>query len=552
MDRAASNHFNTVFVNAWSRGYPLWRSRVFSNETGVVVDPGYSSRDILAEAVAEGHRNGLQVFAWFEYGFVGGWTGYAPGASGKGRIFDAHPDWVARQRNGTEMDNNNFYWMAHTRPDAQQFLINLAAEVASNYDLDGIELDRIRYPSLAYGHDPYTLALYASEHGGASPPGNDSNSAWIRWRADKLNEFHANAYDALKALYPGFIVANAPSAYSASAYSAYNSFCQDWVWWLDNHKVDSIELQSYVATAGSFSNILNFVRTQTTNAARIHPSFALRPNNNWIDYAEILKFVDVARAGGFGGQSVWYYTHLNTSNYFSNLAANRYLSPASPPQRPPDWRAHRRLTLVADTAGAVRTGQWFGSANPGFSGPSFYANAGPLAAMDYYAEVPVTGVYEVYVFTVVSGNRATNAPYVVFDAEGGGHTNRVNQTLSANSRWYKLGDHLLAAGRQRVARLSNEDVASGQLVSADALMIVLNRRLSGTPGLAHRGVATPEGCFDLELSGNVGQRIRVEASADARNWTTLATVTLTNAHAAYTDTGATTNAWRFYRAALAP
>ena len=554
MERAATNNFNVVYVNAWSRGYPLWRSQVFSNETGLLIDPTYATRDIMAEAIAEGHRHGLQVMAWMEYGFVGGWTGYLPGTSGKGKIFDKHPDWVAQQQDGTELDGSSFYWMAHTRPEVQQFLINLTAELVSRYDLDGAELDRIRLSSLAYGYDAYSRSLYASEHSGQQPPANTSDSQWMRWRVDHLNQFHAELYDTVKSLYPRFIVANAPSAYSSSAYSAYNSFCQDWVWWLANNKVDSLEIQCYVAAASSFSNVLRYVSGQVSNqVSKITPSFALRPNNVWIAYPEILKFVDVARSGGFGGQSVWYYTDLTTSNYFPNLGTNRYATPATPSYLPADWRTYRATVLVSNLADAVRTGSWVQSANPGFSGPSFYANSGTPATIDYYFNVPTNGIYEVYAFEVIAGTRATNAAHRVFDAAGNSTNVLVNQTSTANSRWYKLGDYLLAAGRQRVLQLSNEGIAAGKQVSADAVMISLNRRLSATPVLDQDGLASfTNGQFRLRLGGNVGQRIRVEESTNLANWTSLGIVTLTNSTGTFLCPATTSPAPRFYRAALAP
>lgn len=556
MNLAASNGFNVVYVNAWSRGYPLWRSQTFSNETGLAIDPTYSTRDILAEAVAEGHRNKIQVMAWMEYGFVGGYTGYLPGASGKGKIFDVHPDWTAQQQDGTEIDGSSFYWMSHTRPDVQQFLINLTKEVVSNYDLDGVELDRIRLSNLAYGYDPYSRSLYSIENGGQQPPNSTNNAAWMRWRADKLNQFHANAYDAVKSLYPRFIVANAPSAYSASSYTAYNNTCQDWVWWLTNGKVDALELQCYVTTATSFSNNLRYVSGQVSNhVSKISPAYAIKPNNVYIAYPEILKFVDVARSGGFGGQAGWYYVDLNTSNYFPNLYTNRYTVPATPDYLPSNWRAHSAITLISNTADAVRTGAWTSSANVGYSGNSFYASSfassGALATIDYYFNVPTNGIYEVYAFNVVSANRATNAPYVVFDAYGNATTNVVNQPLTANTRWIKLGDFLLAPGRRRVAQLMNTGVTAGQLVSADALMISLNRRRSETPTLANLGGVT-NGVFPLRLGGNVGQKLRVEISTNLLNWTLLSNVTMPAAQTNFADVTTTNATTRYYRAALSP
>jgi uncharacterized lipoprotein YddW (UPF0748 family) len=550
MDRAASNRFNTVYVNAWSRGYPLWRSQVFSNETGVAIDPSYSTRDIMAEAVAEGHRNGLQVFAWFEYGFVGGWTGYFAGTSGKGKIFDMHPDWVAQQDTGAEIDSSSFYWMIHTHPGPQQFLINLAREVTARYDLDGVELDRIRYSSLSYGYDSYTRALYAAENGGQQPPANTSSSSWIRWRATKLNEFHANAYDSIKSLYPRFIVGNAPSAYSSSTYTAYNNVCQDWVWWVTQGKVDAIELQSYVSTGTSFSNILNFVKGQVTNhVGKISPSFALKPNNVWVDLAEIPKYVDVARSGGFGGQACWYHADLTTSNHFALLSTNRYATVSAPSYLPADWREYRRLTLISNTVDAVRAGSWVQSANAGFAGPSFYANQGALATMDYYLEVPIAGIYEIYAYMVVSTTRATNSMWTAFDNAGPVSTNLVDQTLTGNARWYKIGDSLLSPGRRRVLQLSNQGIASGRQVSADAVMISLNRRLSETPTLAVDGGVT-NGVLQLRLGGNVGQKFQVQSSTNLLDWTSAGLVTLTNASTIFQDNQTINFPRRFFRVAL--
>jgi hypothetical protein len=308
-----------------------------------------------------------------------------------------------------------------------------------------------------------------------------------------------------------------------------------------------------VSTATSFSNILNYVKTQVNDVSKISPSFALRPNNTWIAYPEILKFVDVARAGGFGGQAAWYYADLNTSNYFPNLGTNRYAVPAAPSLLPADWRANREVVVISNSVDAVRTGSWIQSANTGYSGPSYYATSGDLATVDYYCDVLTNGIYEVYAFQVVSGTRATNALHLIFDVAGNIGTNYINQSLTANGRWIKLGDVLLASGRQRVAQISNQGILTGRQVSADALMISLNRRLSRTPELAVDGASGfTNGQFRLRLGGNVGQRLRVESSTNLTSWVSLGVVTLTNSAATYLDSASAASGQRFYRAALAP
>jgi len=806
MENLAANNFNAVYVNAWSRGYPLWPSQVFSNHTGVAIDPTFAGRDVMAEAIAEGHRHGLHVLAWMEYGLVGGYTGWYPGTGGRGVIFDVHPDWVARQRNGTEADANGFYWMVPTRPEVQQFLIDLSLELAGRYDLDGVELDRIRYSSLEYGYDDYTKALYASQHGGQNPPNNPSDTNWIRWRADQLNAFHKFTYDTLKSHYPQFNVCDAPSHYSTSTYTAYNNFCQDWVWWVNSNAVDNVQLQCYVSSSTTFDSYLNWVLGQVNDPSRVHPGLAIKPGGNWISYGELLNFIDVARDDGFSGQATWFYSDLATSNYLGNFSANRYASPSAPPYLSADWRDYRVVTPSSNTNDAVRTGSWevsteggsgvlqavdpflsgdsraageytsgvdvrtqgaaaagwvgtsgidgygvahtgttanfqsnatgennsavtyeqggrlqwigvgdfpfdrkitrqlnpvpsstewwvsvmvnrlgwssssantfavggftgasgsglqvgyddqlandftpdlvvrLGGANrvietdapanssrlvlmqllvnttgndtvsvwdnpsgvdplgaadfvwndvnvtdsltpftqsnyesPGQSGvayfdevrlatnlagviaagpttpgSSIFAASGTPAAVDYYFDVLLSGVYEVYAFQAAAPSLATNTPYVVFDADGGMKTNRVDQTDPANLRWLKLGDALLEAGRQRVLQVSNEGVAGGQFVSADEAMIVLNRRLSRQPTLSLLSgeSAFDAGQFRFLVQGNVGQSIRLQGSSNGVDWVTAGTLTLTNGQGVFEDSTMPSLQQRLYRGRL--
>ena len=74
MRNLADANFNVVYVLVWSQGYPLWHSRVFERETGILTDPQYNGRDILQEAIEEAKAVGLTVMPWVEYGFIGGWS----------------------------------------------------------------------------------------------------------------------------------------------------------------------------------------------------------------------------------------------------------------------------------------------------------------------------------------------------------------------------------------------------------------------------------------------------------------------------------------------
>jgi uncharacterized lipoprotein YddW (UPF0748 family) len=476
MDSLAANNFNTAFVNVWSRGYPLYQSALFNAHTGISTDPNFTGRDVLQEAVAEAHRVGLHIEAWFEYGFVGGYSGYLPGTSGKGKIFDVHPDWVAKQQDGTEIDGSSFYWMIHTNPEAQNFLIGMATEIARNYDVDGIELDRTRYSSLSYGYDAYTDSLYRAEHANSAPPATTSDVMWKQWRADKLNQFIARAYDSIKAINPNLNVSNAPSLYSSSSYSSFDSFCQDWVWWVNNNKVDNVHVQMYVSSPATFGSYIDNMLARVNNLSKLFPSFAVKPNSTPINTGVATQMIDVTRIKGLSGNAIWYFSDL-IGGFFSEIKANRYTAKTFPPYSTQDWRSHSVTLPISNVSSAVRIGTWLSSANQGFSGNSLYASDAGTNSIEYTVTIPATGNYEVYAFTIISSNRTAAAPYTIHTS-GGTIQVFVDQTVSANSGWKKLGDFHFTSGAKKIVTLSNDGIGSGKLVSADALLISLNRRLS--------------------------------------------------------------------------
>jgi uncharacterized lipoprotein YddW (UPF0748 family) len=477
MDSLAAANFNVVYVNVWSRGYPLWQSDVFKKHTGVSIDPAYAGRDILAEAIAEGHRVGLHVEAWFEYGFVGG---YAPaGTTSKGPIFETHPQWVARTQDGVEKDGSNFYWMVHSNPEVHQFLISLSTEIARKYDVDGIEMERIRYSSKEYGYDPFTVNLYKSEHNGAAPPTDGNDTAWMRWRADKLNQFVALLYDSLKAVNPRVNVSSAPSQMGSSTYTAYEGLLQDWKWWITNNKVDNLQMQSYSSNLSTYQNWLAYTKNAVSGYERIYPSFAVNPGTANLTGPQVVDYLNVNTSLGFKGAALWFYDDL--VGKFSYLKQTRFSTPAHPPYATSDWREHKAITTVGNTQDAVQTGTWALSSMEGYSGKSLYGGGNGAAAIDYFLMVPANAFYEVYVYNVPAANRTPRAEYQVFDYSGQPTVKTLNQTSAGAPGWNKLGDFYLTAGRKQLIRLSSESVEAGKLLSADAVMIIRNRRLDNAP-----------------------------------------------------------------------
>ncbi len=478
MDSLAANNFNVVYVDAWSRGYPLWQSKTFLKETGYSTDPIYKNRDILAETIAEAHRVGIEVEAWFEYGFVGGWSGNQPAGS-MGPIFKNHSNWVEQNVWGNTQDSISsgvFYWMSHTRPDVQNFLISLMTELARNYDLDGIELDRIRLAGLEWGYDSYTDSLYKSEHNGIAPPKNYSDASWLRWRADKINQFIARSYDSVKSINPNLNISNAPSLYSSNSYTAYNDLAQDWVTWVNSGTVDNVQIQSYVSSSSTFGSIMNYAAKLISDKNKAFPCFAVSPNGVKISNSELVNFIKTTRANGFKGNSIWYYPDLIP--IFPFLKSTVYSTKTYPPYSKQDWRDYHSISLLSDSANIIKKGNWLQSSIYGFNGPSYYCTSSDSASLEYYPSIHKSGFYEVYVYNIISSNRTDSAKYTLIDSLGNEKNYFVSQSNINNKGWFKLDDIYLGKGKNLAVKLDNNNLQAGKLLSADAVMIILNRRLS--------------------------------------------------------------------------
>lgn len=499
LDSLAKNNFNVVFINVWSRGYPLWKSEVFKRETGVEIDPTYAGRDILAETIAEAHKHGIQVEAWFEYGFVGGWTGNIP-AGTKGPIFNAHPDWVARKKDSTEIDGSNFYWMAHTRLDVQDFLIGLVTEMCRNYDLDGIELDRIRYSSTDYGYDSYTDSLYRSEHNNQPPPLNGSDAGWIRWRADKLNEFVTRAYDSVKSISQHINVSNAPSLYSSSSYTAYQSYCQDWVWWVNTGKVDNVQVQSYVSSVSSFNAIMDYIsNTLITDKSKVYPALAVKPNSTPLTNEVVASMIQSTRSKGFKGNAIWYYTDLPA--YFPYLTQNVYNQKSHVPHSPADWREYYKVVNLSDSADIVKTGAWSSGGLIGNQGFCLSVNSDAPASIEYYSDIPVSGYYDIYSYNVIASNRTDSAKVTLVDSSGNIVVSYIPQNNALYKRWVKAGTVYLQSGRRMLMKLDNSNLVPGKFLNADAVYYKLNRLLSPETVSGIEGKKKVETDYTISLEG---------------------------------------------------
>lgn len=331
VSQLAKLKFNTIYPVVWNRGNTFYPSLVAKKVTGrdrdLLLQVLKLNQDILAQIVKQGHRQGLRVIPWFEYGFM------APTNSA---LAKRHPDWLTARRNASKItvDVNQpkatnpkvvdpmltkGVWLNPFHPEVQQFMLNMIVEVVTKYDVDGVQFDdHFGLPS-DFGYDRFTVALYQQEHQGKIPPNNPLDAQWLRWRADKLTNFMERVYKAVKAVKPECLVTLSPNPQDY----AYRATLQDWQTWVNRGLVEELICQIYRNDRQSFIAELQQTALQAARK-KIPVGIGILTGSvtNPVTLKQIGQQVQWVRDRGYSGVSFFYWESLWG-----------YITPESPQER---------------------------------------------------------------------------------------------------------------------------------------------------------------------------------------------------------------------------
>ncbi|MTJ53172.1 glycoside hydrolase family 10 protein [Anabaena sp. UHCC 0253] len=296
-------NFNTVYPAVWNWGYTLYPSKVAAKVIGKSVDPtpGLQKRDMLKEVVTEGHKQGLTVIPWFEFGFM------APADS---LLAKNRPYWLTNRRDGTKIikeGTHNRVWLNPFRPDVQKFIQDLIVEIVKNYDIDGIQFDdHFGLPS-ELGYDAYTTALYKKEHKGKLPPANAKDPEWVSWRANKITAFMKRVFTAIKANKKDCIVSVAPNPQRFS----YEYYLADWQKWERMGLIEDLVLQIYRNDLNVFISELEYPEVKLAQS-HIPVSIGILSGlkNRTVPMSQITTQIEKVRERKFAGVSFFFYETL--------------------------------------------------------------------------------------------------------------------------------------------------------------------------------------------------------------------------------------------------
>ena len=382
MQRLREIGLNTVYVEVWKNGYTQHPSKALARTIGVDrhrnLMPQEASelnpsppRDLTQEMLVEAHRHGLITVAWFEYGFM------AAHQSTMTHLRRMKPEWLSRDIKGNEVAPNGFVWMNPLHPEARQFLLDLVLEAIDQYDLDGIQLDdRIVWPYITMGYDDYTKAAYAREHQGNAPPADAREPAWMRWRAEKVNEFARQFVQEVRAKRPGILISLSPAVYPWS-WENYLLAWPQWAAWTEKDRLAGVSKEaaaitprwdefipqayrmSYSAFEKTWREQTAFVRTLGRDRQRdLLAGIRIVGDGNDSDWPQLRDSITLTRTLGNGGHVLWFSRGVLDifARELSDFYDVRQAGFVESPQFPLGWRK----SAVALTRGAG-FGEWWRS-----------------------------------------------------------------------------------------------------------------------------------------------------------------------------------------------
>ena len=243
IETARAGNFNALVVQVRRRGDTYYPSAI--DPWAPNANPPF---DALAYLIEQAHTAGIEVHAWAATLAI--WGGdtppaapdhtyhlHGPNAGGRDR-------WLMYSYTGGDKAGD-LYYLDPGHPDVVDYTLAIYAELATNYDLDGVHLDRDRYPGQEWGYNPTALSRFQAQTGRDDRP-DPADEEWLQWRRDQVTALVRKIYLTVTAINPRLRVSSALSAAGSAPCDdlpwetrmPYTHHLQDWPDWLEEGILD--------------------------------------------------------------------------------------------------------------------------------------------------------------------------------------------------------------------------------------------------------------------------------------------------------------------------
>lgn len=297
LDQIKKMGIQTLLVETFWEGYVSYASKILPYQPQLKKDdiiPNYGDygQDYLKCIIGEAHKRDIKIHAWTETFLAG-----IEGENQVGLAKHIKKEWLNVNYLGVAGEKVNHAILYYFDPANTEVLCLLESayiELAKNYDLDGIELDYIRYPysnlaiydsqNLSTLNDSgYTLFAmqdflnqysYEGDLKNLIKDSKEVRNNWINYRAQKVTDAVEKFRNAIIKEKPNMIIT---IAVAADYKSGYTSYCQNWPQWTRNGWIDSVKPMVYTSDTAYVGNLtkiyVNLVESKSLIYAGIGPVY---------------------------------------------------------------------------------------------------------------------------------------------------------------------------------------------------------------------------------------------------------------------------------------
>lgn len=162
-------------------------------------------------------------------------------------FFNKYPDYMELRKNGKKTR-----WSSPAIREVRLRILNIIRELIQNYQLDGIQLDRIRYEGYRdIGYNPKSVSLYFEQYRKYPDP---KDPDFYQFKCDLISSFVKEAYQLVKNYNKNIEFSCA--VFATPTNSKRNLIAQEWNLWVENGWVDSIYPMAYTSNNETFKRYL--------------------------------------------------------------------------------------------------------------------------------------------------------------------------------------------------------------------------------------------------------------------------------------------------------
>ncbi|RJO66837.1 MAG: hypothetical protein C4523_11210 [Myxococcales bacterium] len=348
IDKAHRSGFNQIYFQVrgtfdayYDSTLEPW-ARMGSKPLGV--DPGW---DPLQTAIEAAHSRGLELHAWIN-AFTLWQSATPPTESAPRHMYLQHPEWVMQNANHEPMPLTEYIWASPGNAAVRAHNTAVALDIAARYAVDGLHLDRIRYPSPAYSHDPASEAAYAAAQ--IERPGLD----WYDWEREQVVAQVGEIYAALRDHAPNVVLSAAVMGIYTDIWGwggvteGYNDWLQDSRAMVEQGVLDALIPMVYWSCREAYGGFTDFCALVDDHATHATDRFLyigsdLRASGdvrieqpaggrvNYESWPQIERQIEYVRQTSAQGWVLYDYGDMETVGYWDELAEGPFAEPAETP-----------------------------------------------------------------------------------------------------------------------------------------------------------------------------------------------------------------------------